>query len=73
MLENSTPVVLDEFGTVVVARGWIEVRGFTADNASCRDLAALSLLWAIGELQRELNQLLERPGGSGCVVVADRD
>jgi hypothetical protein len=40
----------------------ITVEGFEADNASCRDVAVLACLWAIGELQREVMLAVQEPG-----------
>jgi hypothetical protein len=31
----------------------------------CREVAAHALLWAIGEMQRELTELIAHPGGTG--------
>ena len=68
MLDNIKPARLKKLGTVIVGRGAkpcsIRVKGFAADDCSCRDVSALALVWAIGELQRELNLLLESPGAS---------
>ena len=47
----------------------IVVEGFEGENCSCREVSALAMLWAIGELQRELMATLERPGGGNCGVV----
>lgn len=41
----------------------IMVEGFEADGGSCRDVAVLATIWAIGELQRELMRDIEEPGG----------
>ena len=62
-------------GTVTVdtdgqCRVWVE--GFQGNNCSCRDVAALAMAWAIGELQRELVATLQRPGGGSCGVGAPR-
>lgn len=59
---------ITETGTVTITADGITVDGFDADNASCRDLAALAALWAIGELQRELLKTLERPGGGNIGI-----
>ena len=62
---------LTEFGTVEVhAAGPVRVvvDGFGGDGCSCRDAAALAMVWAIGELQRELMAMLQKPGG-GVVCV----
>jgi hypothetical protein len=56
---------LTKIGKVTITDGAITVEGFNASNATCRDVVALAALWAIGELQRELMQTLEKPGGSG--------
>ena len=65
---DAEPAMLGKIGTVTIANGRIDVRGFNASNASCRDVAALAALWAIGELQRELMSTLEEPGGGNIVI-----
>lgn len=60
---DANPARLYQNGTVTVTPTGITVAGFEGLNASCRDVAALAALWAIGELQRELMATLERPGG----------
>lgn len=60
---------LTEVGEIRMAGGEIVVKGFSGDDCMCREVAALALLWAIGELQRELDDLIAQPGGSGRVVV----
>ena len=42
-------------------KGEIHVEGFEVDGASCREVIAHSLLWAIGEMQRELTATIESP------------
>lgn len=61
---------LTQHGTVTVEAGRIVVTGFEGDNCSCRDVAVLACIWAIGELQRELLKTVEQPGG-GYVAVGD--
>lgn len=46
----------------------ILIEGFEAANATCRDLAVLATVWAIGELQRELMKTLEHPGGGNIGI-----
>jgi hypothetical protein len=58
---------LRKHGTVMIfpekeGRVQIAVAGFEADNASCRDVAVLACLWAIGELQREVMLAVQEPG-----------
>lgn len=60
---------LNKLGTVTVTITGVTVQGFGAHNGSCRDVAALAALWAIGVLQQELLKTLERPGG-GRIGVA---
>lgn len=55
-------------GRVVVEANGTSVEGFEAHDASCRDVAALALVWAIGVLQRELQATLEKPGGGNVSV-----
>lgn len=62
MLENVKPVRLTELGTLTLSADRIYLSGFSANDCSCRDVVALALVWAIGELQRELALTLESPG-----------
>ena len=62
---------LTKTGTVTVGtegRLRVVVEGFEGDNCSCRDVAALAMAWAIGELQRELMATMQKPGGGSCGV-----
>lgn len=60
---------LTQFGSVkVLSHGRIEVDGFEGDGCTCRDVAALAMLWAIGELQRDLMATLESPDGGNSVI-----
>ena len=62
---------LTETGTVTVSSEGalrVIVEGFEGDGCSCRDVAALAMVWAIGELQRELMATLQKPGGGSCGV-----
>lgn len=57
---------LSKNGTVTVSsegKFCVVVEGFQGDNCSCRDVAALGMVWAIGELQRELMATMQKPGG----------
>lgn len=56
---------LRKTGTILMHEGHIHIAGFSADECMCREVAAHALLWAIGEMQRELVQLVAIPGGSG--------
>lgn len=56
---------LKKTGTVLMHKGQIYISGFKAENCTCREVAAHSLIWAIGEMQRELTALVNQPGGSG--------
>jgi len=56
---------LKQTGTILMHKGRIYLSGFEADGAMCREVAALGILWAIGELQAELTALIQRPGGTG--------
>lgn len=55
-------------GRVIVEKGKVVVEGFTADNASCREVATMAAAWAIGELQREMLKNIERPGGGNIGI-----
>jgi len=52
-----------------MAQGKIEIEGFEVDGAMCREVAALAMLWAIGELQKELTAVINVPGGTGISSV----
>ncbi len=67
---DAEPIKLTQHGTVTVEAGSIVVTGFSGDNCSCRDVAVLACIWAIGELQRELLKDVEQPGG-GRVAIGD--
>jgi hypothetical protein len=69
---DAEPTKLTQHGTVTVEPGGIVVTGFAGENCSCRDMAVLACIWAIGELQRELLKMVEQPGG-GCVAIGSID
>ncbi len=48
-------------GTVTISTNGIVVDYFDADGASCRDVAVMACAWAIGELQREMLNCIEKP------------
>lgn len=54
-------------GTLLMHEGRIYTSGFSAPDCMCREVGVHALLWAIGELQRELTDLIAKPGGSGHV------
>jgi hypothetical protein len=60
---DADPAKLVKTGKVTIDATGVTVEGFKGENASCRDVAALAALWAIGELQRELLATMQRPGG----------
>ena len=64
---DAKPAELTTVLEVSVRPGRIEVRG-ASSSGSCRDTAALALVWAIGRLQVELKETLERPGGGSVTV-----
>lgn len=68
---DATEVKLTKVGTVEMrADGEVYLQGFKGSaGCSCRDVATLALVWAIGKLQRELKAQIERPGGSGNVGI----
>lgn len=65
---DAQPAKLTKLGTVTVTAKGVTVTGFEADGASCRDVAALAAAWAIGELNYELMQTMQRPGGGKISV-----
>jgi hypothetical protein len=60
---------LSRIGTITVIGGEIRLEGFEGNGCSCREVAALALLWAIGHFQEQLQQQILKPGGSGLVSV----
>ena len=65
---DATTSRLTMTGTVTVqpdkeGRTHIYIEGFRGHGCSCRDVAVLACLWAIGELQREVMRCVETPGG----------
>lgn len=60
---------LTKTGTILMHHGQIHVAGFEGENCGCREIAFHALLWGIGELQRELRDLVHKPGGSGNVGI----
>jgi hypothetical protein len=65
---DAEPAFLTKHGKVTIDTGRIMIEGFDAHNGTCRDVAALAIVWAIGQLQHELMQTLERPGGGNVCV-----
>ncbi len=59
---------LTRFGEVRIDGNEVTVTGFEGENTSCRDVAALAIVHAIGVLQHELHLLLQKPGLSRTVV-----
>lgn len=55
---------LKKTGTILMHEGQIHVEGFSADDCGCREVAAHALLWAIGEMHRELAEMIRVPGGT---------
>lgn len=66
---DAEPVRITKTGTITITDGQIDVAGFAADNATCRDVAILATVWAIGELQRELLKALEKPGDGNIGII----
>lgn len=60
---------LDMVGTILMHDGHIHIDGFGADECGCREVAIHAMLWAIGELQREIAADIAKPGGSGKVGI----
>lgn len=59
---------MEKAGTLLMHKGHIYTTGFRVRDCMCREVTAHALLWAIGELQRELAALIGKPGGTGNVV-----
>jgi hypothetical protein len=64
----NSPIELTKFGTVTVTPAGITVEGFEGNDMSCREVAVLACMWAIGELQRETTKTIERPGGGAIAI-----
>jgi len=60
---------LNKIGTILMHKQQIHIDGFDADDVSCREIAILAMIWAIGELQREVVADIAAPGGTGNVIV----
>jgi hypothetical protein len=68
-MRDAEEASLTKTGTVTIfteGRLRVNVEGFEGRNCSCREVAALAMAWAIGELQRELVATLQKPGGGSC-------
>lgn len=65
---DAEPARLIKTGSINVSASRIEINGFRGDGTSCRDIAVLALVWAIGQLQAELTATLQAPGAGKAVV-----
>ena len=65
---DAKPARLTQTGTVTISDGRMTINGFEGEGTSCRDVAVLAMVWAIGELQIELESALQRPGGGNSSV-----
>lgn len=65
---DAEPARLVKAGAVTITKSRIIVEWFDGEGTSCRDIAALAAVWAIGRLQDELRKTLEKPGASSIVV-----
>lgn len=69
MLENVKPARLTKIGTLTISPNQMIADGFSGNNeCSCRDVAVLVLVWAIGELQEELAKTLRSPSSKRKMV-----
>jgi hypothetical protein len=67
---DATEVKLTKTGKLTLREdGSIYLTGFDGENCTCRDVATLALVWAIGRLQEELEWQIRKPGGSGNVGI----
>ena len=55
-------------GTVHIGPDLICIEGFEGEGTSCRELAVLATVWAIGQLQLDLQAQLQEPGGGRSAV-----
>lgn len=58
---------LRKTGSILMHEGKIQIQGFEGDNLGCREVCIHAMLWAIGELQKEVMEDIEKPGGGGNV------
>lgn len=65
---DQDPAKLTKSGRITLAADLILIEGFEGDDCTCRDVAALAIVWAIGELQQELMKTLQAPGGGKACV-----
>jgi len=65
---DANPAQITKAGEVIINSKGITANGFSTKGATCRDTAALALVWAIGKLQSELKLTLEAPGKSNVSV-----
>lgn len=65
---DADPAHLTKVGQLAIDESGITLTGFEGERCSCREVAVLALVWAIGELQRELMATLMKPGSSNVVV-----
>ena len=57
---------LKTIGKLTIDADGMYAEGFEANGpAMCREVGALALMWAIGELQKELTEIIAQPGGTG--------
>lgn len=71
MSNDATPIRLTKIGKVTIdthERLPVVIEGFEGENCSCRDVAILACMWAIGVLQRETTKTIEVPGGGGIGI-----
>lgn len=66
---DATEVSLTRYGKVEIEGGEVILTGFEGYNCTCRDVAALALVSAIGLLQEELAALIRKPGGTGRTAI----
>ncbi len=59
---------LTKVGTLSISSGKIVVSGFDGDGCTCRDISALAIIWAIGQLQSSLLDVVREPGKADHVV-----
>lgn len=63
---------LSKTGTLLIHEGKIFFDGFEAKNCMCREVAIHAMLWAIGELQKEIVETLKEGNqGSSCADLPD--
>ena len=59
---------IEKVGTVTISENKIYISDFEVKGATCREVAIHAMLWAIGELQKDVVESISAPGaGISCI------